>query len=604
MLRGAMPVPVAPEPDGSTAIPPPRTQAGAAARLVPSLTIVSHPDPGRVGERCLLTALLAGREIALSRTSPDFTPPGSALGTPLRDPFVSRRPIRFLPGDRGAVRLVADADGTDVALAEGPVRGEVRFGPAALAAGVPLVLADRVVVVLHLVDLDIDDAGDALEMVGGSTGVGRVRRAIRRLADLTVPVLLRGETGTGKERVAQALHDHSPRREGAFVSVNLGALPRDLAAAELFGATRGAYTGATRDRDGLFAAARGGTLFLDEVGEASPEVQAILLRVLETGEMYPIGSPRPVATDVRLIAATDADLEAHIRAGRFKAPLLHRLAGYEICLPPLRERREDIGLLFHHFAREAHRLSLSDPHGEPWLPAALALCLVRYSWPGNVRQLRNIARQLVIYSRGQAQLQIDPRLATLLDAGASPTPAEVERLPVHAVERPLAAAAEPPVTAGAERSMTEAAGRPAAVVAGRPVVASAERSPAAAVQRPVAAGSRPPQAPDREVRLDPRARRRPSEVTEAELLAALREAAWDLKAAGDRLGVPRSSMYDLIERCPGVRTVGDVSAEEIVRCFDACDGDLDRMADRLQVSRRGLRRRVSELGLANNRPAR
>ena len=189
-------------------------------------------------------------------------------------------------------------------------------------------------------------------MVGESAALRQVRAHVERIADLPVPVLVRGETGTGKELVARAVHLRSPRRDGPFVSVNLGAIPRDLAAAELFGAVRGAYTGAAQDRPGFFRAARGGTLFLDEVGEAPPEVQAMLLRVLESGEMYPVGGQAPVATDVRLIAATDADLEERIRDGRFKAPLLHRLAGYEIRLPPLRERREDIGPLFVHFARE------------------------------------------------------------------------------------------------------------------------------------------------------------------------------------------------------------------------------------------------------------
>jgi two-component system nitrogen regulation response regulator GlnG len=246
-------------------------------------------------------------------------------------------------------------------------------------------------------------------------------------------VLLRGETGTGKELVARALHDHGPRRGGPFVSVNLGAIPRELAAAELFGAQRGAYTGATRDREGFFRAARGGTLFLDEVGEASPEVQAMLLRVLETGEMYPVGGQAKVATDVRILAATDADLDARIREGQFKAPLLHRLAGYEIRLPPLRERREDIGVLFYHFAREellalgeVHRLSPEDPYSAPWLPASIMGRLLRFAWPGNIRQLRNLTRQLVIGSRGCAQIALDPRLMAELGEELAP-PAGAER---------------------------------------------------------------------------------------------------------------------------------------------------------------------------------
>jgi two-component system nitrogen regulation response regulator GlnG len=264
-------------------------------------------------------------------------------------------------------------------------------------------------------------------MIGDGDAIRRVREAIARVVDLSVPVLVRGETGTGKELAARAIHDQGPRRGKPFVAVNLGALPRDLAVAELFGATKGAFTGAVRDREGFFRAAHGGTLFLDEVGEAPPEVQSILLRVLETGEMHPVGSDRALPIDVRIVAATDASLEDRIRDGQFKAPLLHRLAGYEIVLPSLRERREDIGLLFYHFARqeldavgEAHRLSPQDPYAKPWLPAPLAAGLVRHDWPGNVRQLRNVTRRLVIGSRGLDQLRADARIAEELAAPALP----------------------------------------------------------------------------------------------------------------------------------------------------------------------------------------
>jgi two-component system nitrogen regulation response regulator GlnG len=377
-----------------------------APGLVPALTIVSHPAAHRAGERFVLDALSAGRDVALSRNAPDFTRPGRALGVPLGDPFVSRRPIRFAAAPAGGVRLQLDPGGTPVVVGT-PVDGSLELTAEELAAGIPLELAERVVVLLHLVDRAAGDASDPLGMVGDSAAIRRVRAAIERIVDLPVPVLIRGETGTGKELVARAIHDRSPRRGGPFVSVNLGAIPRELAAAELFGATKGAFTGATRDRDGLFRAAHGGTLFLDEVGEAPPEVQVMLLRVLETGELYPVGADKPVATQVRLIAATDANLEQQIRDGRFKAPLLHRLAGYEVRLPPLRERREDIGILLYHFAREeleaigeAHRLTPEDPYARPWLPAAIAAQLVRYAWPGNIRQLRNVTRQLVIGSRG------------------------------------------------------------------------------------------------------------------------------------------------------------------------------------------------------------
>jgi two-component system nitrogen regulation response regulator GlnG len=501
-----------------------------------ALTVLSHPQAHRVGERCVLDALAAGKEVALARNTPDFVKPGRELGMPLADPFVSRKPVRLVPLGGGRIQIRVDEGGT-VVTAGAPILGALELAPHETAAGVPLELANRVVLLLHLVEAEADRTTESLGMVGESIGVRAVRAHVERLADLHVPVLLRGETGTGKELVARALHDHGPRRNGPFVSVNLGAVPRELAAAELFGAHKGAYTGSTRDREGFFRAARGGTLFLDEVGEASPEVQAMLLRVLETGEMYPVGGQSPVTTDVRLLAATDADLDAQIRDGRFKAPLLHRLAGYEIVLPPLRERREDIGVLFYHFAREelqalgeAHRLSPEDPHAEPWLPAALMARLVRFRWPGNIRQLRNVTRQIVIGNRGRAQVTLDARLSAELVEEITP------QLP-----------------------------------------------------------SRPSQEPSS------KPRRKPSEIDEAELLAALREGAWDMKAAADRLGIPRSSIYDVIDRCPGIRTAGALSAAEIESCYEACAGDLDAMVQRLEVSGRALKRRIKELGLGGKR---
>jgi two-component system nitrogen regulation response regulator GlnG len=499
------------------------------ARLVPALTIASHPVARRVGARLLLDAVAAGREVGVARTTGDFVAPGQRLGTPLDDPFLSRRPIRFAPGPDGGVQIVVDPDGTAVSAGE-PIAGARVVSRDELAAGVALELADRVVLVLHLFDREVADAASDLGMVGDSAGIRAVRAAVERVVDLAVPVLIRGETGTGKELVARAIHERGPRRAGPFVSVNLGALPRELAAAELFGAVKGAFTGALRDRLGMFRAAAGGSLFLDEVGEAAPEIQALLLRVLETGELYPVGADRPIATDVRLIAATDARLEDQIQDGRFKAPLLHRLSGYVVHVPPLRERRDDVGALLYQLARgeleaigELDRLTPRDPYARPWLPAKLAALLVRHAWPGNVRELRNLTRQLVIENRGQPQLRLDARLAERL-VGAPPA---------------------------------------------RPAVA-----------------------------LGSGVRRKPSSVTEPELVEALRACGWDLKAAADRLGIPRPSIYDLIDRSPNLRTAGDLAVDEIARSFEACRGDLDAMAAQLQVSRRALGRRVKELGLA------
>ncbi|MEZ4401553.1 MAG: sigma 54-interacting transcriptional regulator [Kofleriaceae bacterium] len=506
-------------PAASTAPPPP-------VRL--ALTIAAHPDPTRVGHQLVLDGLAAGREVSLSRHAPDFVRPGRALGAPLADPYVSRTPIRFATAPGGRLRLTGG--GTAVAV-DGVAHGGLELGPVRPGDGITITLADRVVLVLHA----LDGAGrrgtdDDLGMIGVGAGIAAVREAIRQVLDLSVPVLVRGETGTGKELVARALHERGPRRAGPFVSVNLGAIPKDLAAAELFGAVRGAYSGAVRDRAGLFRSADGGTLFLDEIGEAPPEVQVMLLRVLETGELYPVGGHEPVAVDVRLVSATDADLDAQLRDGRFKASLFHRMAGHEIHVPPLRTRPEDIGVLLHHFARvelaaigEAERLRPSDPHAGPWLPPTVASRLIRFAWPGNVRQLRNVTRQLVITNRGRTSLELEPRLDAELTAGMLTGP------------EPRAAS--------------------------------------------------------------PLTRRRPADLPEAEVLAALRASAWDLKAAADQLGIPRSSMYDIIERCPALRTAGELSADEISACHQACDGDLDLMAAKLEVSRRALQRRVRELGL-------
>src|SRR5262249_8032126 len=179
-----------------------------------------------------------------------------------------------------------------------------------------------------------------------------------------------------------------------FAAINRAALPSSTAASELFGHSRGAFTGATHDHDGMFVRAHGGTLFLDEVGETPYDIQPALLRVLETGEVTPLGSSKSQMVDVRLGAATDADLELQISESGLREALFHRLAGYQLLVPPLRERRDDIGRLLLQFLRDeldstGDLKRLLDQTDAPWLPASLVARLVRYSWPGNVRQLRN-----------------------------------------------------------------------------------------------------------------------------------------------------------------------------------------------------------------------
>ncbi len=221
--------------------------------------------------------------------------------------------------------------------------------------------------------------------------------ATARVATKEITVLVRGETGTGKELIGSLLHAQSRRADGPLVRFNCSAIPAELAEAELFGHTRGAFTGATQARAGFFAEANHGTLVLDEVGELPPAVQAKLLRALQDGEIQPVGSGRIEKVDVRIVACTNRDLGAEVRAGRFREDLYYRLAVVELVVPPLRERREDIPALAHEFAlRYAERFGVEEVHLSPVLVERLAAA----DWPGNVRQLENVIARMVALSGG------------------------------------------------------------------------------------------------------------------------------------------------------------------------------------------------------------
>jgi two-component system nitrogen regulation response regulator GlnG len=492
-----------------------------APAVLPALTVLYHPDLERIGERVFLNEIACGGEALLSRTAPELVRPGSFAGCPLGDQHLSRKPLR-LRGMDGGIAIDASDSRTSVVANGSALRGRARFSAEEVGRGVVLELAGAVVLLLHRIACSAGPPPPRYGLIGENPEMLAVREDVRRVADLEVPVLLRGETGTGKELVARAIHDAGPRRAAPYVGVNLGAIPASLSAAELFGAVKGAFTGSVASQEGYFRRAHGGTLFLDEIGEAPAEVQVTLLRALETGEVYPVGSASPLRVDVRILAATDSDLRD------FRAPLLHRLAGFDLRLPPLRERRDDIGRLLTHFLR--HELGkigegfrLEAPH---WLSPSLVARLARYDWPGNVRQLRNVVQQLVISSRGRAELD-GSRLERLLQDG------------LFSIAFPA-----PPTP--------------------------------------------PPQPPGR---------RKPGEVSEDEILEALRASRWDLKAAADQLRISRPSLYTLIESSSRIRKVSDLTTEEIAACHRECRGDLDVMSERLEVSRRALGRRVREMKL-------
>ena len=236
------------------------------------------------------------------------------------------------------------------------------------------------------------------EILGQAPAMQEVFRAIGRLSQSTVTVLITGASGTGKELVARALHRHSPRAAGPFVAINTAAIPKELLESELFGHERGAFTGAQTARRGRFEQAEGGTLFLDEIGDMPPDLQVRLLRVLADGEYYRVGGHAVQRATVRIIAATHRDLDERVRQGTFREDLLHRLDVVRLRLPPLRERAGDIAPLARHFLRKSARELAVEP--KVLSDAALSV-LAAFPFPGNVRQLENICHWLTVMAPGQ-----------------------------------------------------------------------------------------------------------------------------------------------------------------------------------------------------------
>jgi len=514
----------------------------------PGLTILGHPDSTRVGEEAALPELLAGGRSCLSRLEPRFaTPASEEESRPLAHVHISRKPMLLLAGSQpGSFLLDRGSSRTKVSVEGQLVETRWIFTAADIERGAVFILGNRIVLLLHWLDL-VPSGLPHFGLVGASGAINRLRQEIRLVADLDVPILLRGETGTGKELVAQAIHQAGERRDAPCVAVNIGAIPPTLAASELFGAARGAFTGADRKKTGFFERADGGSLFLDEVGETPAEVQVLLLRALENHQIQPVGSVETHNVDVRIIAATDADLESASALGRFRAPLLHRLAGYELHVPPLRGRRGDIGRLLFYFLRlELEKLGdvsrLVRSEDLPWPPAELVARLARYDWPGNVRQLRNVARRLAIASQADPELGLDSLIDGLLKEPQTPAP---------------------PSSSKSE--------------------------------------STPPDKPSRTPRKAAKSYRPPHEVSDDELIAALRAHAFRLKPTAEQLGVSRASLYVLIDRCPKLRRASELGLTELQECRERHDGDLDRMAEELEVSRYGLQQRLREVETDSSR---
>ena len=380
------------------------TAAGAGATRVRA----SGEPPSAPGTRLRIREQGRERVISLDAGTVSVgTAPSNDIA--LADPFVSAHHLRLERRDgRWRVRDLGSTNGTLLA--------GLRVTEADVPAGAALLLGD-VELVLETAPGGAPPITPAFEgMISREPSMRHVFDLIERVAPAEAAVTILGDTGTGKELVARALHRLSPRREAPFIPVNCSAIAASLIESELFGHERGAFSGADRLRKGAVEEAHGGTVFLDEIGELPLELQPKLLRTLEQGEVKRVGASRPLTVNVRILAATHRDLRAQVRAGKFREDLFYRLCVVPITLPPLRARRGDVGILAKHF------LAHAAPRGLPLRFSAEALArLEAHDWPGNVRQLRNTVQRALLF-RGEG-IEITSSAVTFDDArGATAAP--------------------------------------------------------------------------------------------------------------------------------------------------------------------------------------
>ncbi|WP_313166313.1 sigma 54-interacting transcriptional regulator [Massilia oculi] len=470
---------------------------GAASRLL-TLTILWHPDSSRIGEQCIAGA--PGGVLELSRYTPLFSRPG-AEGLPLGHGSISREPLRIARIDDG-VSLQAPLSRMTTELNGREIGASVALDHADLERGQVIALGRTVLLCLHWSTV-LPKANEVQGLHGVGSAAVMLRDQVRMVARSDLPVLLLGETGTGKEVVARAIHALGARAGARLVTVNMAALNESLAAAELFGAARGAYTGALGERKGLFGEASGATLFLDEIGNAPACVQPMLLRVLEGGDYRPLGAAQELRSTARILAATDQRLDG----AHFNQALLRRLEGVVIQLAPLRSRREDIGVLIQ-------QLYPADD-GRVDLPCSLVAELACYDWPGNVRQLARVLQRAALMVKGG----VTPRFDQLVQA--------------------------------------------------LPAADAGKRAP----------------------------RRKPSELSDDELVEALARHGWILRSTAEFLGISRPSLYKRLDRHPSIRRAEGIEPGEIGRAWAGAQGDVERCAAALKTLAGPLRRQLNKLGL-------
>jgi DNA-binding NtrC family response regulator len=507
------------------------------------LTIAWHPDLTRIGDQYIGSTEAA--VIEMSRFIPIFQQIGSEA-LPIGHGGISRDPVRIVRDANDGVticppnsRMVVEVNGKEI-------HNPTFLSSAQIEAGAILGLGRAVFICLHWMRcLPKNNPVDGFLGVGSSAI--QTRDLIRLAATNDNAVLLLGETGTGKEVAAQGIHSLSKRNAHKMVSVNMAALNESLAAADLFGATRGAYTGAQTTRDGFFSEAQNSTLFLDEIGNTPATVQPMLLRVLENGEYRPLGAARDTRSNARLITATDQDLYDE----SFNHALLRRLESFIIRIPPLRARREDIGLLILHLFKDSKMANIETNQ----IPPALISDMLNFEWPGNVRQLGNAFKRALL----SIQLGEFPVLATI-------------------VERPK-------MTAGisAELRQTRDA-------------APAEFMPSNASSTPATSNTNRINNASDEGKSAPMERKKIRDLTEDDIVNAMENHGWTIQYAADDLGISRPSMYKLIESNSQIRRVEQIPAEEIREQLQLANNHVEQCASRLKTPSEALRRHLKGLG--------
>lgn len=412
-----------------------------SSRPLPTLMVMYHPDLARVGDRVIVGELASGRPFHLSRQQPAFSPLHNTTPRPLDDPFISRTPITLVQSAGGLTIKRGEAR-TALAVNGQPVQAERFIGDDRLQRGVVLTLGRRVVLWLQWRPQPAGQPKARYGLIGESAALLKAICDLETAAASDDPALLCGPAGTGKALFARAIHDASPRHHNPYLAVNTASLSPEIATMAQRGVQATAETEAG-EQSGYFQRAAGGSLFIKDIDTTPKALQPLLLRALETGHCMSKDGTVAQNFQTRVIAGTTEDLATLVRNDRFHGPLRQRFAGLVIHVPALAARMEDLGLLFKHFLEQEvcrvgcqHRLRQQDPQADPWLPAPLAAALFEYDWPGNLRQLQQCARQLVM--AGQYLDQIPMAEWDQFQADASAWDADVRIQPLDTEDgRPL-----------------------------------------------------------------------------------------------------------------------------------------------------------------------